>query len=58
MEAAINILCMFIRVDDFTNVETQLNDSKFWDFLSSWKMDKNTVTLCWRFFLHKINKIC
>ena len=59
MEATISILCMFILVVDVTNVATQFNGSEFWNFQSSWKMAKNTIKLCWRLLLHKINKsIC
>ena len=37
MKATISTSCMFIRVDDATNVETQFVDSEFWNFLKFMK---------------------
>ena len=52
----ISILCMFIRVSDIIYVETQFNDSKLCNFISTWEMGKATIKLCKKFFFHKFNK--
>ena len=52
----VSILCMFICVDFVTSVETQFDHSTLCNFISLWKIVKNTINFCWRFFLHKINK--
>ena len=48
---------MLIHVDDFTYAKTQFDHSKLCNFVSSLKIVKNTIKLCLRFSLHKINKI-
>ena len=47
---------LFIRVKDVTHVETEFNHSKLCNFISLWKMVKNTKKLCRKFFSHKISK--
>ena len=46
---------MFIRVDDVTYVEVQFSHSKLYKFISSWKVDKNSMKL-YRFFFKKLTK--
>ena len=50
------ILCMFIQRDDVTHVKTQFNSSKLQKLISLWKIVKNTIKRCRRFFFYKINK--
>ena len=47
---------MFFCVDDITFVGTQFNHSKFRNFISLWKIVKNSAKCLKRFFLHKFNK--
>ena len=56
MQPTISMFCMFIHVYGITYVETRFNHSKLRNFISSWKMVKNTIKLHSILFLHKINK--
>ena len=49
-------ICMFIRVYYVTYVEIQFIHSKLCNFISSWKMVKNTIKLYRMFLLRKTNK--
>ena len=46
---------MFIRVYDVTYVEVQFSHSRLYKFISSWKVDKNSMKL-YRFFFIKLTK--
>ena len=50
------MFCMFIHVYDVTYVEMQFNHSKLSNFLSLWKMVKNTIKRFRWFFLRETNK--
>ena len=47
---------MFIRIDDVTYVDTQINYSKRRNFIGPSENVKSTRKLCRRFSLYKINK--
>ena len=49
----VDVLRMLIRVYDVPYVKIQFNHSKRLNFISSWKMVKNTVKLYCRFFVEK-----
>ena len=52
-----SIFCLFIRVYDVIYVLIQFNRSKLCNFISSWKMVKNTIKLYYRrCFIYKSNK--